>query len=116
VTYKEQLDPDFSYEVGGSLGFESYRENASPYYPLDAGLQAQLVAQQANPLTAVPGVQTQYPSRSQSGIAGTAHASADYRLTPSLHLGGKVSYQYSPNFNETTALVYARYLFNGADP
>jgi Tfp pilus assembly protein PilF len=115
VNYKEQVDEDLSYEVGGSLGFESYRENASPYYPLDPGFQAQLVAQQANPATAVPGVVATYASRGQSGIAGTAHASADYRVTPSLHVGGKVTYQYSPNFNETTALVYARYLFNGAD-
>jgi hypothetical protein len=115
VNYKEKVDEDFSYEVGGALGFESYRENASAYFPLDSGLQAQLVAQQSNPGAAVPGVLTEYPSRSQSGIAGTAHASADYRVTPSLHLGAKVTYQYSPNFNETTALVYARYLFNGAD-
>jgi tetratricopeptide (TPR) repeat protein len=114
VTYKEQVDEDLSYQIGGSAGYSSFHENASPYYPLDSGLQAQLVAQQAG-TGAVSGVQTEYPSRSQAGFAGTAHAQVEYRISPSLHLGGQVDFEHSTNFDQTTGLVYAKYVFNGAD-
>ncbi len=114
VTYKEQVDPDLSYEVGAAAGFASFRESAQPYYPIDPALQAALVAQQSGS-GAVPGVDSEFPSSSQSGFSGTAHGLVDYRVTPSLHVGGKVNFAHSPAFDETTGMVYAKYLFNGAD-
>ena len=114
VIYKETVDEDFSYEVGAAAGYSSYRESAQPYYPIDSALQAQLVAQQAGS-NAAAGVLTQYPGLSQAGFQGTAHASLDYRVSPSLHLGAKVNFQHATNFDETIGMVYAKYLFNGAD-
>jgi thioredoxin-like negative regulator of GroEL len=116
VSYKEQVDEDLSYEVGGAAGFASYHETAQPYYPIDPALQAALIAQQSNPATAVPGVLSEFASKSQSGFSGTAHATVDYRVTPSLHVGGRVNYAHSPAFDETIGMVFAKYLFNGADP
>ena len=83
-------------------------------YPIDPALQAALVAQQSGS-GAVPGVNSEFPSSSQSGFSGTAHGLVDYRVTPSLHVGGKVNFAHSPAFDETTGMVYAKYLFNGAD-
>ncbi len=114
VTYKEQVDEDLSYQIGGSAGYSGFHENASPYYPLDSGLQAQLAAQQAGS-GAVGSVQTEYPARSQAGFAGTAQAQVDYRVSASLHLGGQVEFQHSTNFDQTTGLVYAKYVFDGSD-
>jgi hypothetical protein len=114
VNYKETVDEDLSYEVGVSAGLASFRESSQPYFPLDSGLQAQLVAQQSGN-NAVPGVLSAFPSRSQSGFSGTAHASVDYRVSPSLHLGGNLNFSHSPAYDETVGMVYAKYLFNGAD-
>ena len=114
VTYKETVDEDLSYEVGAAAGFASFRESAQPYYPMDSALQSQLIAQQSG-ASAVPGVLSEFPSRSQAGFSGTAHGTVDYRVSPSLHLGGKLYYEHSPAFDQTTGMVYAKYLFNGAD-
>jgi predicted Zn-dependent protease len=115
ITWKEKLDEDLSYEVGASGGFATFRESASPYYPIDPALQADLIAQQASAATAVPGVLAEFPAMTQSGFSGTAHASVDYRVSPSLHLGGRVSFETSPAYNQTMAMAYAKYLFNGED-
>jgi hypothetical protein len=114
VSYKEQVDEDLSYEIGGGLGYASFRESPQAYFPLDSGLQAQLVTQQTG-ANAVAGVLSEYAGRSVSGFAGTVRASVDYRVSPSLHLGGKLDFAHSPAYDVTSGIVYARYLFNGAD-
>jgi hypothetical protein len=113
VIWREKVDEDLSYEVGASLGFQTYHEKSSPYYPEDPQLQAQLTTQQAGTKTAIPGLVTSYPAQSKSGFAGNAHGVLDYRVAPNLHIGGKVNYQHSGNFDEASGVVYARYLFNG---
>ena len=89
-----------------------YRENASSYFPDDPALQALLVAQQANPGTAVTGLLTQYPSDKASGFTGNAHAAIDYRVSTNLHLGGRFDYEHSGNFDDASGVVYAKYVFS----
>jgi tetratricopeptide (TPR) repeat protein len=113
IIWRETIDEDLKYEVGASLGFQSYHEKESAYYPIDPALQSQLERQQSNTLTAVPGQLTSYPAQSKSGFAGSGHAQIDYRIAPNLHVGGKVNFQHSGNFDEASGVVYARYLFNG---
>ena len=112
VTYKDKVSENLSYEIGGSAGFQDYRENASAYFPDDPALQAQLVAQQANPGTAVTGLLTQYPSDKASGFTGNAHAAIDYRVSTNLHLGGRFDYEHSGNFDDASGVVYAKYVFS----
>ncbi len=111
VTYKEQVSPDFSYEVGAAPGLQSYHQNSATYFPLDPALQAQLIAMQANPATAVNGVQTMFPAMGESGFAGNAHALMDYRVSPGLHLGARADFLHAGNFTEMSGLAYARYVF-----
>ncbi len=111
VIYKEQVDPDFSYEVGAAPGLQSYHQNAAPYFPIDPALQSRLVAMQADPTTAVAGVQTMFPSMGESGFAGNAHAVLDYRIAPGLHLGARADFLHAGNFTELSGLAYARYIF-----
>ncbi len=114
VTYRNKSSPDLSYEIGVAPGLQTYHQNAAPYFPTDPALQAQLVAMQANPATAVPGVQSAYAALGQSGPAGNAHASFDYRVSPDLHLGGSVNALHAGNFTEVNGLLFARYIFGGA--
>ena len=108
------MNEDLSYEVGAAAGMASFRQAAQPYYPIDSNLQAQLIAQQSSS-SATSGVLSEFPSNSKSGFSGTAHALLDYRVSPSLHVGGRFDYEHSPAFDQTTGTVYAKYLFNGAD-
>ena len=108
VSYKEQVDDRFSYSVGGSVGFQTYREKRSPVFPSDPSRQARLEGLVAN----TPLLNAYYPARGESGIVGGAFANAEYKVSDSLRLGGRASFQRAGNFTEGTGLVYARYTFN----
>jgi tetratricopeptide (TPR) repeat protein len=108
VNFRSKIDEDTSYEVGAAVGYQTFSEKTSNYYPDDPSLQAQL-----NAATNFSGLSKTYPSRSQSGIAGNVHGKFDYRVSTNLHIGGQASYQHSGSFDEAVAGVYAKYLFNG---
>jgi tetratricopeptide (TPR) repeat protein len=105
LDYKE-TDGALTWEVGATAGVQSYTENASPYYPEDPGLQADLAAAAAHS----PYLKSTYPGVSASGIVGGAHGSFEYRLNNEFVIGGKLDYQRTANWNQTDALLYARYL------
>ena len=102
LTYKARLGDDLSYELGATVGVQSYHEDQSAYFPLDPALQARLAAA--------------YPGRDVVGFAGGAHGSLDYRVTPRVHVGAKAEYRHAGDYDDGSALVYARYIFNGAAP
>ncbi len=104
-------DDRLSWTLGGSLGLESYKEASNLYFPIDPALQAQLESIAATDSRVV----TSYPSRTVTGIVGGANGSVEYRAMPSLAVGARASYQRAGDWNEAEGLLYARYIFNGAD-
>ena len=112
ITYREKVSEDLSYEVGGSVGIQNVRSRSSLYYPINPDLQANLVAQISNPGSALFGGSAIHSASHTTGIAGGAHALIDYRVTPSLHVGGKVAVEHVGDYTEGSGLVYARYTFN----
>ncbi len=96
---------DWSWRVGGSIGYAVWSEDQSPVFPTNPGLQAQLVAQAAqNPL-----VITTNPSQSESGVIGSLRGDLEYALSRDLALGATVRYDRAANWNEGRAGVYVRY-------
>jgi Tfp pilus assembly protein PilF len=108
LDYKE-TDGALTWEVGAMAGVQSYTENASPYYPEDPGLQAKLAAAAATSTY----LQSTYPGDSETGIVGGVHGNFEYRLNNEFVIGGKLDYQRTANWNQTDALLYARYLLGG---
>ena len=108
VTYREQVTPDLSYSVGGSVGVQSFRAKSSPIFPNNPASQSEL-NQLATTNTAIP---IRISGFHETGVAGGAHADIDYRVTNNLHIGAKAGFDRSGNFTEGTGLVYARYVFN----
>ena len=108
VNYKQQLTPDLSYSVGGSVGVQTFRAKSEPIFPNDPARQAQLIQLAASNT----GLVTQNAGFNDTGVAGGAHADIDYRLTNNLHIGARAGFDKSGNFTEGTGLVYARYVFN----
>ncbi len=107
VTYREQVNPDLSYLVGGTLGVQSFRTKSEAVFPSDPGLQSQLAAASA----AGGAVGPRYGGSHEVGPAGGARAEVDYRVSDRLHIGGKIGFDRAGNFTEGAALVYARYVF-----
>jgi hypothetical protein len=107
VTYSQTLD-NLIWSVGGSLGYQTYSQRSSPVFPNNPALQASL----ENLAAFTPGVVTSYPSQHGSGLAGGAHGEFAYHVSPSLHLGGRASFQHAGDWNELQALVYLRYILN----
>lgn len=96
---------DWSWRLGGSIGYAVWQEDSSLVFPNDPGLQAQLVAQAAS----TPGLQTQYDSQSESGVIGSLRGDLEYALTRDLALGAMLRYDRSANWNEARGGVYVRY-------
>ncbi len=108
VNYKQQLTPDLSYSVGGSVGVQTFRAKSQLVFPNDP--QRQTALEQL--ATTNTGVATRNAGFNDTGVAGGAHADIDYRLTQNLHVGARAGFDRSGNFTEGTGLVYARYVFN----
>ena len=110
ATYKQQLTDDLVYNIGGSIGVQSYRAKSSRVFPTDSGLEGQL--ETATNSTFNP----RFGGFSGTGLAGGAHGDIDYRVNDNLHVGAQAGFDRSGNFTEGTGLVYARYTFNNPSP
>jgi hypothetical protein len=111
LTYRQKVDKDFSYEVGVGVGVQSYRESGSDYFPIDPKLQALWAAKVAD----IPGLSATYPANNLTGLAGSATATMDYSITPSITLSARLEYQHVGNYHEAIGLLLGKYVFNGAD-
>jgi cellulose synthase operon protein C len=108
INLRQQVSPDLVFNIGGSVGFQTFSESSSPIFPNSSILQNELVAAAAT----TPGLATTNQGGHFSGVAGGAHADVDYRLTPNFHIGASAGFDHSGDFTEGTGLVYARYVFN----
>jgi hypothetical protein len=102
VSYTSTAVPNLTYTVGGALGYQVFNQDSSPYYPTNSALQAT-----ANNPT--------YPGKNSSGITGVLNGKAEYAVAPNFKIGARASYQHAGNYDEGEGLLYARYIFNGAE-
>lgn len=96
---------EWSWRLGGSLGYAVWSEDSAPVFPNDPGLQAQLLARTAD----TPAIRTAYPSQSESGVIGSVRADVEYAISRDLALGALLRYDRSANWNEARGGVYVRY-------
>ncbi|MBC3884437.1 cellulose biosynthesis protein BcsC [Undibacterium griseum] len=98
-----------SYQVGASVGVQHFREDATPYYPLQSSDQAELeLFAAANPSINIP---TSYPGQSHTGLQYKIGGVLEYLLTPNFSIGGKFSADNSGDFTDASGMVYLRYTF-----
>jgi tetratricopeptide (TPR) repeat protein len=100
VDYRSKIG-DFSYRVGGTIGYVNWRENDSDLYPNNPDMQARAVALSRTD----PTVSARYPGQSTSGLIGGLRGDVDYAITPRLSLGGAFRYDKAANFDETRILL-----------
>ncbi len=106
VNYTMQ-DDRYDLRASFTPGFQSYSQDASPLYPIDPGLQAQLDADKL----ADNDVRSYYDETSKTGFALSALLSLYYKITPSTRIGGEASYNTFGNYNEFRSLFGVRQNF-----
>jgi hypothetical protein len=111
VSYTSKAVPNLTYTIGGALGYQVFNQKSSLYYPTNSVFQAS----SANVLTPTNGLQNIYGSENSSGIAAGVNAKAEYSVAPNFKIGARASYQHAGNYDEGEGLLYARYIFNGAE-
>jgi hypothetical protein len=106
VDFSRTFD-DLKVNIGGAVGYQSYSQDKSAYFPGDAGRQAQLeqLAANGNVKSAF------YEGNSKNGVGYNLHAGADYKIDKDVTIGGQLGYDTFGDYNESTAQLYFRYLF-----
>ncbi|WP_182056679.1 cellulose biosynthesis protein BcsC [Pantoea sp. ME81] len=106
IEFSRKFD-DLKVNVGGSVGYQSYSQDKSAYFPNDPTYQAQMqsLADQGYVKSAY------YSGESKNGIGYNLHAGADYKINKDVTIGGQLGYDTFGDYNESTANLYFRYLF-----
>lgn len=108
VDLTQKID-NWKLNVGGSVGYQSYTQDSSAYFPNDPGYQRLLETLTEQGYTK----EAFYSGRSESGVGYTVRAGVDYNVNKEMTIGGKVGYDTFGNYNESTAGLYFRYMLGG---
>ena len=105
---------NFHYVVAGSAGVRTFQQDAAPFYPLDPGLETNLIASRGAACTSAL-VATyacgEYPQIVSMLFNYTFNAEASYRFTDHWYGGGFVLANNSNNFDTVSAGFFFRYVF-----
>lgn len=104
-----QKQGDFTYTLGGTVGYQSYHNKESEYFPNDPDLQSQLEGLVSQGY----GKEAMYAAEDKSGIGYSLKAAGTYKVTPSMLVGGQLGYDTFGSYSESTALLYFKYLLDG---
>lgn len=101
----------FTYDLKASIGVQHYRQDDSPYFPLDPGLQSDAVTRFKTSTQAVPDPNAVYPGQSKTGVSYSIDAVGEYQLAPQVTVGAAASFGNAYEYREFVAAVYVRYAF-----
>lgn len=107
VEFNKKQD-DFTYMLGANVGYQTYNNQQTPYFPNDPNLQAQL----EDFVNQGFGAEASYARQDKSGIGYNLKAGGTYKVTPSMLVGGTVGYDTFGSYSETAGQLYFKYLFD----
>lgn len=94
-------------KLGGSVGYQSYSQDKSAYFPTNSEWQQTLETAVSNGFAK----EAYYSATSKSGIGYTLRAGADYKVNKQMTWGGgQIGYDTFGDYNESTAGLYIRYM------
>jgi tetratricopeptide (TPR) repeat protein len=108
-----QRNGDFSYKLSGSVGVQTFSQNASDYFPNNGDLQAAANAVMANALANGGGGSgvASFPATSSTGMVYNLMAAGEYQLNRYAYLGGLVQLDNASNYQQWGAGMYLRFSF-----
>lgn len=103
----------FSYQLKGSLGVQTFREDAAAYYPTSSSRQAAAV-QAANDAFAFGTAGSTangavYPSQSKTGLGYNLGAAMEFQMHPQLFVGGQLALDNARDYRQFIGGIYVRY-------
>lgn len=104
VTYTRRVN-DWDMVLNGAVGYQSWRQDKSDYFPGHSTLQSQLNAY----ASASDDVDATYKSSAKNGMGYTLGADVRYHLKDNVLLGANVGYDTFGSYNEAKALFYFKY-------
>ena len=107
VEFTKKQD-EFTYFLSGSVGYQTYNNQESLYFPNDPDLQSQLEGLVSQGY----GREAKYASEDKNGIGYSLKAGGTYKVTPSMLVGGQLGYDTFGSYSESTALLYFKYLLD----
>lgn len=105
VDFSQKID-NWKLSVGGSVGYQSYTQESSDYFPTKSDWQEELQSLAESGFAK----DFRYKGGSESGVGYTMRAGVDYNVNKNMTIGGKVGYDTFGNYNESTAGLYFRYM------
>ncbi|MGK3194852.1 cellulose synthase subunit BcsC-related outer membrane protein [Enterobacter soli] len=105
VDYTQKID-NWKLKLGGSVGYQSYSQDSSDYFPTKDAWQELLEGAVASGFAK----EARYKSSSENGIGYTVRAGVDYNVNKDMTIGGNVGYDTFGSYNESTAGLYFRYM------
>lgn len=96
---------DWDMTLSGSVGYQSYKQDKSNYFPGHNTLQSQLNSYASSD----DDVDAVYKATSKNGIGYTLGVDARYHLSDNLALGANLGYDTFGSYNEGKALFYFKY-------
>ncbi|TCV95579.1 cellulose synthase subunit BcsC-related outer membrane protein [Biostraticola tofi] len=108
LDYTQKYD-DWNLTVGGSVGYQSYSQDKSAFFPNNPDLQADMERMVARGYAE----SAYYDASSQNGVSYNVHANGSYQINPRMSIGGQVGYDTFGDYSESTAQVFFKYLLGG---
>ncbi|WP_025244174.1 cellulose synthase subunit BcsC-related outer membrane protein [Candidatus Sodalis pierantonius] len=108
VDYIQTFD-DWNLTLGGVIGYQSYNQDKSDYYPHDPDMQAEMASLVANGYAD----DAYYSGSSEYGVGYNVHAKGVYKINPQMSVGGQLSYDTFGDYSEGSAQLFLKYLLGG---
>lgn len=103
-----------SYQLKGSLGLQTFSEDASPYFPTNATRQANGAAAVAAG-AGTPGITQNgafYSGQSVSGLGYSLGGAMEYQIHPQLYVGGYLGLDNAKDYKQFMGSMYLRYFMD----
>ena len=103
VSFNGYYKTNFHYVIGGSVGVQSFQEDAAPYYPLDLALET-------------GSGNAQVPVNSNTGLNYEFNTEESYRVADHWYVGSFLFANNTNNYNTVSGGFFVRYLFKQQQP
>jgi tetratricopeptide (TPR) repeat protein len=110
VTFNGAYKSSFHYLVSGAFGVQTFKQDWQYFYPLDAGLQANLQATLGCTLAQLAAHTCgEYPVSVDTSLNYAINSEVSYRFGEHWYLGGFVSANNTDNYNAVSGGFFFRY-------
>ncbi|KID00793.1 hypothetical protein PU00_16200 [Hafnia alvei] len=99
---------NWDYKLSGSVGYQSYSQKQSDYFPTRPDWQNNLdwLVDEGY------GRESHYAAKNSTGVSYNTKLQGNYKFSPQLSVGGQVGYDTVGEYSEATAQLYFKYLLD----